>query len=372
MLSTKIRDAEVWSTGKAKIYKEFETIVIAGDLDAAVVSYQRLVKTSFPLLAHEQFAILLVEKLKLSAAEIFELCKPGGVLYPDDQAHHHLRECLIQEILICAVGYSTRSYASDIFDLFDLIFAEENLVPDTYVFSLCAKAAEVSSEIGDKIIEKLRKSRHWSPTSSLYIRAVQGDCSLLEGESKQKLTGFPFVFREIIQLSLALHHRSQNVQFFDKLIRTCGPFYLYQFGFEYLVDCVLSSEKRLQLQFFFTRANNTNLVQMFVDEVKIGNHHYLNTFHSDFETIDALCPNVDVDSDACKPTLIDRLFPKELLSADDSLLRLSVRNRNFTLQGDDGEERLSRIKLIIEDLRHTLRLSGKLITPLCALTLHYF
>lgn len=382
MTDSTTRDIEVWAIGKAKIEKEFKSIVAARDLDAAIVSYRHLCKTSFPAHAHEQFAILLVRKLNLSLSDILKLCKLGGdnsSLYPDDGINHRdLRFCFLQQILSCATNNDNKLNSSnELFDeLFDLIFARGSTIITPRVFTeLLCQSFKVSTAIGNRVLEKLKKTSFWSPVCSLYARVIQGDCSLV-GELMER----PFLFCETIQLLLELRHYPQNVQFLDEIIHTriqtptTLPISFFEFGFEYLVECVLNLEKTKQLQFLLTRTNNNSnsnsnnskrFAQMFVDKVKIGDYCHLDTFHSDFKTIDAL-----VSNNFSTPIVIDRLFPKNLLSADESLLRLSVRNRTFTLQSD-GDERLSRIRRIIDDVHEQL-LRGQLITPLRELTLNYF
>lgn len=405
----RIKSEEVWSVGEAKVRKDFEVILAAGDLNAAIASYHHLVRTGFPAILHEQFATLIVEKLKLPLADVLKLLEVGGALYPGDQVdHRHLRRRFIEQIVICAASHkSFNAPGAPDKGLFDALFSGEILVPDNrylydpFAWNLCAKAAEAGNT---EVLEKLRKTAHWTPSCSIAIRMIQGDCSLFATQDAAELKELKqtfLKFRAISQDLLRLRHRPQNVRFFDEFLRVYGASVVVNSAFEYLVDCAVNPEKTKQLQFFLTRPahanppNNANNVsssnsdksfaQTFVDEVKIGDHCHLDTLHSDFETIDALCTNVDngisigtisgadtscTERGTCsKLTKLDRLFPKQLSSADDSLFRLLTRNRKFLL---DDPERLSRIRLLIDDLHHTLLIRGKLITPLRELTLHYF
>lgn len=399
-----------------KIQQDLAQIVSVGDLNAAILYYRNIVGVNngfAPETMHEQLAVLICEKLKLSPTKVLELIELNGPLYPDGtDALNHLRLDLIERIVIYTVA-NTLSESSDLFDaLLPLITYALPTNPQHNQFSwdLCAKAAECKNS---SALEKIKRSQHWIPSYEVYVQIVQGDYSVFDtlksGSWKSRSYSSPpgwdlfaFIFYEKCgQKCLELYHRPENVQLFDEVMRIYGPWHIvYNFG--YLVNCVKDAETLKQLRFFLTRPayansicgtdnsdligdgdynhstliNHTSFAQLFVDKVKVGDHKYLNAFHSDFENIEALCfDNSTADgNDSGNPTKLDKLFPKGLLAADESLVRLLVRNIKFTLQSVDdanGEERLSRIRLVIDSF-HSALLGAEVIIPLRQLALLYF
>lgn len=422
------KNVEKWRADEIKCQQDFARVASTMDLEA-IIRYYRGICSVTPLdsaaspdATHEQFASLIVDKLKLSPTKVIELIELGGPLYPGDiEELYNVRLDLIEKILLCAIANT--GALNGAFDLFDALFPLLVYIfpasPQFNQFSwdLCAKVAKATkvaeaTKVGNGVLEKLKRSEHWCPSYAVYVRVVQGDYSMFDtlksGSWKTKDYAAPpgwslfasTFYEKCGQKCLELCHRPENILLFDEIVRIYGPWGIIRNNFKYLVNCVIDLEKTKQLRFFLTRlayANSicgtdnrdvvdipdeviyyTSFAQLFVDEVKVGDHSHLNTFHSDFENIEALCfdnstgTGTSIDDNnaisTSNPTKLDKLFPKGLLVADESLLRLLVRNHKFSL---NDPERLSRVRLVIDDFHRAL-LVGKVITPLRELTLYYF
>lgn len=425
---------EKWCANEIKCTQDFYKIIsssssnLTANLDAAIIYYRELCGSPFlseeivdPDATHEQFAAFIVDKLKLSTKEIIKLIEAGGPLYPADIEESNesnglddVRDDLIEKLLIHVISNPLLgTLNTELFDallpLIIYIYPEDNQFK-TFSWKLCAAAAELAVTKNDnRILDKVKKSGHWTQSYHAYVRVIQGDYSVFDtlksGSWKLKKYAKPpqwnlfasVFYEEGGQKCLELHRRPQNVLMFDEIMRIYGPWHILYRNFKYLVNCVTKPDKLKQLRFFLTRpahANSicgndnsdrigdgdsdhstfiryTSFAQLFLDKVKFGDHRHLTAFHSDFRNIEALCfdnSTITKDGSGANPTKLDKLFPKGLLVADESLLRLMARNIKFTLQ---SAKRLDSIRQAIANF-HTALLSGEVIMPLRQLSILYF